>query len=156
MWLCCVQLRMFLYKNCLLLSLLCQYCTRLVLGVRVLIKVRRTVAHLSNKQKRAIHDKASRPKAKEGVHDGHVGGPKQYNDFPLGNILYFYANIFYCFSPPTWLPCTHSMDYKQDLIFLKDSKTSDPRARAKIASCEERRRAEETSSARCVSRAWHL
>ena len=37
----------------------------------------------------------------EFVHDGHVGGPKQYNDFPLGNIFYFYANIFYCFSPPT-------------------------------------------------------
>ena len=44
------------------------------------------------------------------VHDGHVGGPKQYNDFPLGNIFYFYANNFYCFSPPTWLPCTHSID----------------------------------------------
>ena len=37
----------------------------------------------------------------ECVHDGHVGGPKQYNDFPLGNIS-FYANIFYCFSPLTW------------------------------------------------------
>ena len=46
----------------------------------------------------------------ECVHDGHVGGPKQYNDFPLGNKFYFYANIFYCFSPPTWLPCTHSID----------------------------------------------
>ena len=46
---------------------------------------------------------------KECVHDGHVGGPKQYNDFPLGNIFYFYANIFYCFSPPTWPPCTHSI-----------------------------------------------
>ena len=45
----------------------------------------------------------------ECVHDGHVGGPKQYNDFPLGNIFYFYANIFYCFSPPTWPPCTHSI-----------------------------------------------
>ena len=45
----------------------------------------------------------------ERVHDGHVGGPKQYNDFPLGNIFYFYANIFYCFSPPTWPPCTHSI-----------------------------------------------
>ena len=44
------------------------------------------------------------------VHDGHVGGPKQYDDFPLGNIFYFYANIFYCFSPPTWPPCTHSID----------------------------------------------
>ena len=44
----------------------------------------------------------------ECVHDGHVGGPKQYNDFPLGNIFYFYANIVYCFSPPTWPPCTHS------------------------------------------------
>ena len=43
------------------------------------------------------------------VHDGHAGGPKQYNDFPLGNIFYFYANIFYYFSPPTWLPCTHSV-----------------------------------------------
>ena len=43
------------------------------------------------------------------MHDGHVGGPKQYNDFPLGNIFYFYANIFYCFSPPTWPPCTHSI-----------------------------------------------
>ena len=46
----------------------------------------------------------------ECVHDGHVGGPKQYNDFPLGNIFYFYANIFYCFSPPTGPPCTHSID----------------------------------------------
>ena len=45
----------------------------------------------------------------ECVHDGHVGGPKQYNDFPLENICYFYANIFYCFSPPTWPPCTHSI-----------------------------------------------
>ena len=45
----------------------------------------------------------------ECVHDGHVGGPKQYNDFSLGNIFYFYANIFYCFSPPTWPPCTHSI-----------------------------------------------
>ena len=45
----------------------------------------------------------------ECVHDGHVGGPKQYNDFPLGNKFYFYANIFYCFSPPTWPPCTHSI-----------------------------------------------
>ena len=36
----------------------------------------------------------------ECVHDGHVGGPKQYNDFPLGNIS-FYGNICYCFSPPT-------------------------------------------------------
>ena len=43
----------------------------------------------------------------ECVHDGHVGGPKQYNYFSLGNIFYFYANIFYCFSPPTWPPCTH-------------------------------------------------
>ena len=48
------------------------------------------------------------------LHGGHVGGPKQSNDFPLGNILYFYANIFYCFSPPTWPPCTHSIrDLKQ-------------------------------------------
>ena len=47
----------------------------------------------------------------ECVHDGHVGGPKQYNDFPLGNIFYFYANIFYCFSPPTWPPCTHSIRF---------------------------------------------
>ena len=45
----------------------------------------------------------------ECVHDGHVGGPKQYNDFPLGNIFYFDANIFYCFSPPTWPPCTHTI-----------------------------------------------
>ena len=45
---------------------------------------------------------------KECVHDDHVGGPKQYNDFPLGNIFYFYANIFYIFSPPTWPPFTHS------------------------------------------------
>ena len=44
----------------------------------------------------------------ECVHDGHVGGPKQYNDFPLGNIFYFYANIFYCFSPPT-LPRAHTL-----------------------------------------------
>ena len=46
----------------------------------------------------------------ECAHDGHVGGPKQYTDFPLGNIFYFYANIFYCFSSPTWPPCTHSID----------------------------------------------
>ena len=46
----------------------------------------------------------------ECVHDGHVGGPKQYNDFPLGNIFYFYANILFCFSPPTWRPCTHSIE----------------------------------------------
>ena len=45
----------------------------------------------------------------ESVHDGHVEGPKQYNDFPLGNIFYFYANI-YCFSPPSWPPCTHSIE----------------------------------------------
>ena len=43
------------------------------------------------------------------MHDGHVGGPKQYNNSPLGKKLYFYANIFYCFSPPTWPPCTHSI-----------------------------------------------
>ena len=45
----------------------------------------------------------------ECVHDGHVGGPKQYNDFPLENKFYFCANIFYCFSPSTWPPCTHSI-----------------------------------------------
>ena len=45
------------------------------------------------------------------MHDGHVGGPEQYNDFPLENIFYFYANIFYCFSPPAWPPCTHSIGY---------------------------------------------
>ena len=45
----------------------------------------------------------------ESVHDGHVGGPKQYNDFPLGNIFYCYANICSCFSPPTWPQCTHSI-----------------------------------------------
>ena len=27
------------------------------------------------------------PSCKECVHDGHVGGPKQYNDFPLGNTV---------------------------------------------------------------------
>ena len=47
----------------------------------------------------------------ECVHDGYVGGPKQYNDSPLGNIFYFHANIFYCFSPPTWPPCTHSIPF---------------------------------------------
>ena len=47
----------------------------------------------------------------ECAHDCHVGGLKQYNDFPLGNIFYFYANIFYCFSPPTWPPCTHSVGH---------------------------------------------
>ena len=52
------------------------------------------------------------------MHDGHVGGPKQYNDFPLGNIVYFYANIFYCFSPPTWPPCTHSIVDKFTVIDL--------------------------------------
>ena len=51
----------------------------------------------------------------ECVHDGHVGGPKQYNDFPLGNIFYFYANIFYCFSPSTWPPCTHSIDHNKKI-----------------------------------------
>ena len=45
------------------------------------------------------------------MHDGHVGGRKQYNDFRLGNIFYFYANMFYCFSPPTWPPCTHSIGH---------------------------------------------
>ena len=52
----------------------------------------------------------------ECVHDGHVGGPKQYNDFPVENIFYFYANIFYCFSPPTWPPCTHSIPFDYLLI----------------------------------------
>ena len=51
--------------------------------------------------------------SKECVHDGHVGGWKQYNDFPLGNIFYFYANIFYCFSPPTWPPYTHSIAFME-------------------------------------------
>ena len=46
------------------------------------------------------------------MHDGHVGGPKQYNDFPFGNISYFYANIFY-FSPPTWPPRTHSIPQRK-------------------------------------------
>ena len=50
----------------------------------------------------------------ECVHDGHVGGPKQYYDFPLGYIFYFHANIFYCFSPPTWPPCTHSIECVHD------------------------------------------
>ena len=59
--------------------------------------------------------KATSPQLIECVHDGHVGGPKQYNDFPLGNIFYFYANIFYCFSPPTWPPCTHSI-----VIYIKN------------------------------------
>ena len=33
-----------------------------------------------------------RIKCIECVHDGHVGGPKQYNDFSLGNKFYFNAN----------------------------------------------------------------
>ena len=52
------------------------------------------------------------------MHDGHVGGPKQYNDLPLGNIFYFYANILYCFSPPTWPPCTHSIEGHWVISFL--------------------------------------
>ena len=42
----------------------------------------------------------------EYVHGGHIGGPKQKNDIPLGNKCYFYANIFNCFGP-TWPPCTY-------------------------------------------------
>ena len=45
----------------------------------------------------------------EYVHGGHIGGPKQKNDIPLGNKCYFYANIFNCFGPPTWPPCTYSI-----------------------------------------------
>ena len=56
-----------------------------------------------------ISNDVSKDSPIECVHDGHVGGPKQYNDFPLGNLFYFYANIFYCFSLPTWPPCTHSI-----------------------------------------------
>ena len=40
----------------------------------------------------------------ECAHGGHIGGAKQLNDFPLGNKLQFYANVFYCFAPPTWPP----------------------------------------------------
>ena len=43
------------------------------------------------------------------MHSGHIGGPKQKNDIPLGNKCYFYANIFKCFGPPTWPPCTYSI-----------------------------------------------
>ena len=60
-------------------------------------------------QSMKIYDRQSINPFIQCVHDGHVGGPKQFNDFPLGNIFYFYANIFYCFSPPTWRPCTHSI-----------------------------------------------
>ena len=45
----------------------------------------------------------------EYVHGGHIGGPKQKNDIPLGNKCYLYANIFNCFGPPTWPPCTYSI-----------------------------------------------
>ena len=31
----------------------------------------------------------------ERVHGGHIGGARQYTDFPLGNKFYFHANIFY-------------------------------------------------------------
>ena len=41
----------------------------------------------------------------EYVHGGHIGGPKQKNDIP------FYANIFNCLGPPTWPPCTYSIDH---------------------------------------------
>ena len=44
------------------------------------------------------------------MHGGHIGGPKQKNDIPLGNKCYFYANIFNCFGPPTWPPCKYSID----------------------------------------------
>ena len=37
-------------------------------------------------------------------HGAFTGGAKQQNDFPLRNKFYFYANIFYCFVPPTWPP----------------------------------------------------
>ena len=47
----------------------------------------------------------------EYVHGGHIGGPKQKNDIPLGNKCYFYANIFNCFGPPTWPPCTYSIGH---------------------------------------------
>ena len=30
----------------------------------------------------------------ECVHDGHVGGPKQYTDFPLGNIFSIFMQIY--------------------------------------------------------------
>ena len=48
----------------------------------------------------------------EYVHGGHIGGPKQKNDIPLGNKCYFYANIFNCFGPPTWPPCIYSIVYR--------------------------------------------
>ena len=70
----------------------------------------------ANRQTRKMAGKSSsrgnfcRPRSRtECVHDGHVGGPKQYNDFPVGNIFYFYANIVYCLSPSTWPPSTHSI-----------------------------------------------
>ena len=45
------------------------------------------------------------------MHGGHIGGPKQKNDIPLGNKCYFYANLFNCFGPPTWPPCTYSIGH---------------------------------------------
>ena len=36
-------------------------------------------------------------------HCRHVGGQKQYIFSPLGNKIY-HAELFHCFSPPTWLP----------------------------------------------------
>ena len=56
------------------------------------------------------------------MHDGHVGGPKQYKDFSLGNIFYFYANIFRCFSPPAWPPCTHSIQSESITRAVLDTK----------------------------------
>ena len=41
-------------------------------------------------------------------HGGHVGGQEQKHFSPLGNELYFDANLaekFLLFWPPTWLPC---------------------------------------------------
>ena len=56
------------------------------------------------------------------MHDGHVGGPKQYKVFPLGNTFYFYANMFFCFSPLTWLPFPHSINvmFQNKVIVQED------------------------------------
>ena len=49
----------------------------------------------------------------------------------MGNKFYFYATIFYCFGPPTWPTCTHSIweKFKEELKRLEGLKV--------IASVEE-------------------
>ena len=44
-------------------------------------------------------DSQKKKKDIECVHRGHIEEAKHYNDFCLGNKLYFYANIFYWLVP---------------------------------------------------------